>query len=373
MLSSEIFSREKVNLGRQSELDLGKAIIIFFMIFIHVCEVGFSYLWEDLQYCSFSLWWVLFWISIVSLVPFMFMFSMGSTMVYAPLQRASELCKRGVYLICSWFILHLTYVYPMDKIFVAKLGCLEWQFVLAFMMASDILFFAGLFFIFYGCLRWLKFGLKGIVVVALVLFTVSHFIEYKNDTITLMDSVMGNFVITGSGSFPFLHWVIVPTLGLCWGTLLQHCYDKDKLYLRMFFLGLIGMVVYLLVLYTRGILTLEFIESCKKVSIFYNVNVYTVIFSSSLLAVFLSICYYIVTRFCQPWFAAIYSFLSKELTTVYFIQWMLIPWLVFALPRVTEKMSFWVPLSMAGLVLLLDVMIVKVYIKFRSVWRQKNC
>lgn len=41
-MSQPIFSKQEVNTKRQSELDLLKAVTIFFMIFIHVTEVIFS-------------------------------------------------------------------------------------------------------------------------------------------------------------------------------------------------------------------------------------------------------------------------------------------------------------------------------------------
>jgi len=360
-----IFSQDKINTGRQPELDLLKAVSIFFVILAHVSELVFSDMWEDLAYCNFTFGWQLLWIWMSCVIAFAFMFSMGASMTFGKDHEPGNYYKRGKKLLVSWIVLRLCYLYPVATMYAEKVGTSKWAFGIATLLNSDILCFAGLFFIFVGLMRQLKINIWGILAVALGIFFVGHFVTF-NSEIRILNVIMGNFLITEATSFPFINWIMAPTLGLCWGTLLQHCSNKDRLYSWTGAAGLLGLVIAALMVYSKGMLNGSNIAQYTDVKFFYHANVYTVALACCCLGVFLSVCYGIVLRLQQEWFVECYKFLSKGLTDIYFAQWVIIPWLTLLIPHPTVKMSMWWATILSCIVLAISVAAVKVYTKLNT-------
>ena len=114
-MQTKIFSKQEVNTKRQPELDLLKAVTIFFMIFIHVTEVIFSKEWEDMFYCNLTTGWQVLYIVINAVAAFGFMFSMGTAILYSRFNNAKSWIIRGFQLILAWLVLRLFYVYRPCK------------------------------------------------------------------------------------------------------------------------------------------------------------------------------------------------------------------------------------------------------------------
>ena len=335
-MSQSIFSKQEVNTKRQSELDLLKTVTIFFMIFGHVIEVCFSKQWEDLYYFNMTTSWQVLYIIMNCIVAFGFMFSMGASILYSRFNNARSWIIRGFQLILAWLVLRLLYVYPLAKIFASEHGMSMLDFILCVICSSDILFFAGAFFLFIGILRKLNISMTGMIISAIVLFIAGHFISYNPDSI-LMQYILGNFIITDNTFFPFINWIMAPVLGMCWGKILLHCTNKDKLYLITGIFGAIGTGIILLVAHFKGLLTATGLEQLTDVQVFYNANILTVTIACCFLALLLSI-YYTITKFVKAaWFTNSYTFLSKQLTKIYFVQWIIIPWLDFVFHAQLKK------------------------------------
>lgn len=335
-----VFSSDEINTGRQPELDLLKTVTIFFMIFGHVSEVVFSKTWEDMEFCDMTIPWQILYVLMNCVFAFGFMFSMGASIPFSRHQSAKIWIMRGFKLILAWFVLRLFYVYPLSLIFAQEHGMTIMEFCLCVICSSDILFFAGTFFLFIGILRKMKASLTATILTAVGLFIIGHFVSY-NPSSDLMQYILGNFIITDKTFFPFINWIMAPVLGICWGKMLRHCADKDRLYFITGIFGLIGSGVILLVSYMNGIFSGDGLQKLCDVQVFYDANIVTVTVACCFLAVLLSLYYAIVRIVRFHWFKAIYSYLSMQLTNIYFIQWVIIPWLALCLPRPTQKMSPW--------------------------------
>ena len=366
-----IFSKQEVNTKRQPELDLLKAVTIFFMIFIHVTEVIFSKEWEDMFYCNLTTGWQVLYIVINAVAAFGFMFSMGTAILYSRFNNARSWIIRGFQLILAWLVLRLFYVYPLAKIFASEHGMSIPEFILCVICSSDILFFAGTFFLFIGIHRKLKIGMTGMIISAVVLFIVGHFVSYNPDSI-LMQYILGNFIITDNTFFPFINWIMAPVLGMCWGKILLHCTNKDRLYLITGIIGAIGTGIILLVANFKGLLTTTGLEQLTDVQVFYNANILTVTIACCFLALLLSL-YYAITKFVKAtWFTNSYTFLSKQLTKIYFVQWIIIPWLALCLPRPTKKENPWWGILIAVFVMGASVLLALVDKKIKNAKESKK-
>lgn len=370
--TNSIFSKEDINTQRQSELDLLKAVTIFFMIFIHVTEVIFSKQWEDMFYCNMTTGWQVLYIIINCVVASGFMFSMGVSVLYSRFKNARSWIIRGFQLILAWLVLRLCYVYPLAKIFAAEHGMTKLEFILCVICSSDILFFAGTFFLFIGIQRKLKISMTGMIISAIVLFIAGHFISY-NPSSVLMQYILGNFIITDNTFFPFINWIMFPVLGMCWGKMLLHCTNKNRLYLITGIVGAIGTGIILVVAYFNGLLTTTGLEGLTDVQVFYNANIITVSIACCFLALILSIYYAITKMIKAAWFTNSYTFLSKHLTKIYLVQWVIIPWIALWLPRPTEKESPWWGILITILVMGASILLVLIEKKIKSRYEKKVC
>ena len=147
-----MFSKEAINTGRQSELDWFKAFAIMWMIQCHVEEVIFSRFWEDRAFVSGSMLLLIPMLIGISSWAFGFMFSMGTTSVYSHSSSRDEFVSRGFRLLAAWLVLRLLYIFPLAVHFASDSGVSVFRYAAKYLLSSDILCFAGLFFIYYGFL-----------------------------------------------------------------------------------------------------------------------------------------------------------------------------------------------------------------------------
>lgn len=147
-----MFSKEAINTGRQSELDWFKAFAIMWMVQCHVEEVIFSRFWEDRAFVSGSMLLLIPMLIGISSWAFGFMFSMGTTIVYSHSSSPDGFVSRGFRLLAAWLVLRLLYIFPLAVHFAPDSGVSVFRYAAKYLLSSDILCFAGLFFIYYGFL-----------------------------------------------------------------------------------------------------------------------------------------------------------------------------------------------------------------------------
>ena len=313
----KLFSDERVNSGRQIEVDLAKRFSIIFMIFLH-CYFCTTYFANDIS------------VGMTRMVaqffggPFaapVFMFTMGIGMVYSRNQEPSYLVKRGIKLIQLGFFVNIGEFFVPYFLAGNLLG--QWDlFPIAnglLLFCIDILAFAGMTFMLVGVLKKLNVSTKGMVVVALILSIIGSFARFHDFGSNVPNLIAGYFIGSAGGftAFPLFNWFIFPAAGILFGEYYIRCNDKKRL-LRLWPLGLAISVAYFVVSWyiPNGFLS--------EIHLYY--------FMTTIDAMFCLMCIYGVIGFCYPLSKKLshravkyIKIISSNLNAIYIIQWFLIP------------------------------------------------
>ena len=316
-IMERLFSDQKINSGRQVELDLAKCLAIVFMIFLHCMYVtyGFS---NEIS--------IVFQRGIGQLLggPFaapVFMFTMGVGMIYSKNQDPAAMIKRGVKLMLLGLVVNIGEFFLPHFLAGKLLG--EWDiFPIAgglLLFCIDILAFAGMSFILVGILKKLNLSAKGIVIVAIILSVAGSFLRFHDFGSNVPNLIAGYFIGSAGGftAFPLFNWFIFPATGILFGEYYMRCNNKKKL-LCLWPLGIAISVIY-------------FVTSWFRSNGFLS-EIHYYYFMTTLDAIFCLMCIYGVIGFCllisgfMPEGAV--NFISKtsgNLNAIYIIQWFLIP------------------------------------------------
>ncbi len=221
-----IFDKEPVNTGRQRELDLLKAFSIIMMIITHCIDDLYAGYSEHLPFLIIDD------VLAQSIGAMGFMICMGTGIAYARNTSPGSYARRGISLLITGQVLNLIrYALPGVISFIIT-GDERARDFCMLTLSSDILQFAGLFFLCMALFSKLK--LKGwhIFLISLAANIIANLLVLKIHTgFYGIDQLLGLFVFTESESyFPLLHWMIYPAFGIVLGEVLQHVKDKKKFY-----------------------------------------------------------------------------------------------------------------------------------------------
>ena len=314
---NKLFSNERVNSGRQVELDLAKCLSICFMIFLHCYFVtaGFTN-----TISQFMIRAIAQFLGCPFAAP-VFMFAMGVGMVYSRNQDPAYLIRRGVKLMLLGLVVNVGEFFLPHFLAGKLLG--EWDiFPIAgglLLFCIDILAFAGMAFILIGILRKLKVSAKGMVLIALILSIAGSLLRFHDFGSNIPNLIAGYFIGSAGGftAFPLFNWFIFPATGLLFGEYYIRCNDKKKL-LCLWPAGLVISIIYFVTSWTRP-------EGFLSETHHYY-------FMTTIDAAFCLLCVYGVIGFC--YFVSRFlpdnaiKFISKtsgNLNAIYVIQWYLIP------------------------------------------------
>lgn len=235
----DIFSDEKINTGRQREIDALKAFSIIMMIITHVIDELFDYeahlpsvIIDDYLAQSVGAQG--------------FMICMGVGILYSRAADAKDYLKRGVALLMTGQLLNLIrYALPalVTYAFTGDATARTWGFLT---FSGDILQFAGLFFISLALFKHFKIKAEHIFYISVILNILAMALKgYLNTGVYAFDQLLGLFVSNYSESyFPLFHWMIFPAFGMLFGKLLQHVKDKDRFYAIILVPSVIVFAVY---------------------------------------------------------------------------------------------------------------------------------
>ena len=221
-MSSRFFAKEKVNTGRQPELDLLKALCVVGMIFVHVSlDLG-----KDAMPSVLDDYMTEFFGAAT------FMFCMGIGMCYMRRQSPSTYAMRGFGL--------LTIGQFLNILRNALPNLIAWwatgrQFFIAnafLILQSDILTFAGLSFLLMALFKRLKLSNAAIlgagVLMSLAALILWHVVESPENY--LASQLLGFFIITDAEAyFPLLCYFIFVAFGYFIGGYYPRIKDKGAL------------------------------------------------------------------------------------------------------------------------------------------------
>ena len=313
----KLFFDQKVNDGRQVELDLAKCLSIFFMIFLHCYFVtaGFH------NTISAPMEKIIAHLLGGPFAAPVFMFSMGVGMVYSRNQDPGYMIKRGIKLMLLGLVVNVgEFILPH---FLAGKLLGEWDiFPIAgglLLFCIDILAFAGMAFILVGVLRKLKVSARGMVVIALILSIAGSFLRFHDFGSDVPNLIAGYFIGSAGGftAFPLFNWFIFPAAGLLFGEYYIRCGNKKKL-LGLWPLGLVISVAY-------------FVASWFLPEGFLS-DAHHYYFMTTIDAMFCLMCVYgvigaccLVSEHLSDGLLRFFSRTSGNVNAIYVIQWFMIP------------------------------------------------
>lgn len=315
---NSLFSDEKVNLGRQSELDIAKALSIIFMIFLHTIMVvkGFNVALSPAYDFIFS--------NILGR-PFaapIFMFCMGVGVVYSRHSQWDTMIKRGVKLYLMGVLVNVFEFFLPFYVCGNLLG--KWDiFPIAgglLLFCVDILAFAGMAFVLMGILKKFELSNKKLIIIAVLLSIIGTFLRGYDSGIDVVNLILGHFFGAAGGftAFPLFNWFIFPIAGYVWCQYFIRANDKSRFF-KFWPLYIIVAVAYFLISthYWGGV-------ASNDVHLYYFMNTIDAIFCIINAHGVIGLCYWIL-KYLPDAVVKFFTMLSSNITNIYIAQWFYIP------------------------------------------------
>ena len=316
---SELFSDEKVNTGRQVELDIAKALSIIFMIFLHTLMVvkGFDYSLSPVYDFVFS--------NVLGR-PFaapVFMFCMGVGVVYSRHSQWDTMIKRGITLYLTGILVNVFEFFLPNFLCGTLLG--KWNiFPTAgglLLFCVDILAFAGLTFILMGILKKFEVSNKGLIITAVILSLIGTFARGFDFGNPILNLIFANFIGTKGGfaAFSLCNWFIIPITGYIWGQYFIRAKDKS----RFFRFWPCYIIVALIFFYVTSF-TFKSGIFADDVHLYYFMTTLDAVFCIICAHGIIGLCYYL-NKILPDSIRNIFKTLSSNITIIYIAQWCFIP------------------------------------------------
>ena len=318
-----MFSEEKVNTGRQLELDIARGLAVLFMIIIHVQLYFANADTLDTYFADFN--------DFVGDIPAapMFMFLLGVGINYSRKNNPSLMFKRGVGLIFTayslnfirGFVPYIIQAYRLYDIDYLYEGVIELLYV-------DILQFSGLVMIMFALFKKFNFKNIGMFLTSIGLALLNLvMLNIQSDNITL-SAVTGLFWGSNENTFfPFLTWMFYPISGYIFGSFLIRCTNKKKFYIIS---AIISALVFFGGTYLFNVV-LEIPNGLTSDIGYYHHFITDNITFTGFVILEISILSFIAP-FVPPFLQAIAGRWSKNVTTIFCIHWVIITWSTLFIP-----------------------------------------
>lgn len=223
----------------------------------------------------------------------------------------------------------------------------------------DILQLAGLSIIILDFIRELNINRYFVLSAAAVVSLISPVLwDIKTDQpflIFILELMWGNNPVGGfvenTVAFPLFPWVVFPLLGYSFGVFLNESTNKERVLLYSLLPGGISFL---------GGLALIANNFNYHFNDYYHARIGSMLFMSGFIMIWLYICNFLVRQIkASPVLNGIY-YLSRTVTNIYFIQWIVIMW----------GIAFWgVNKGTADTILIMSVMFVfALFVNYRVVY-----
>lgn len=319
----DLFSREKINIGRQLEFDLAKVLAIFFMAIIHVYGVMSGIAYKTMADSAFRI--IIEFLGGPLAAP-MFMFAMGVGMVYTKHNSPRDFAIRGVKLLATGYALN--FLRFTILIMAADSLGIETSFgltVVDTMGMVDILQFAGLAFFAIALMKKLELNCWNMLGIAVVLQGVGTLVDgnFTDMTLPLQYLVGLIFHVNSNTVFPITLWLVYPAAGICFANLLQRVADKRNFYKKIMLIGAIILAaVTAYAIGTGADIRAYFVLADDT---FYIQNLLSSLWIIGILLIEISVCF-ILTGVISEIILKEVKFISTKVNMIYIIHWMIIPY-----------------------------------------------
>ena len=345
-LKDKIFSSEPVNISRQWELDLARAVIIFCLAIIHVtieCTTdeglcsGIPYLFDTIIGGPFS-------------AP-MYMFVMGVGMCYTKRNSPKDHFIRGAKIFAIGYILNICRFLIPYSIGYFITGDYEVYIepLLYKVLCNDILTFAGLAMMIMALFVKLKLSNAWMLIITTVMCVLGTLLNGVDVVSPLGNIFLGYLIGTEDAAgmvlsdFPILNWLIFPVFGYVFGSVLKHVKDKKLFYLTFSLPALIVAIVYFALGIYFGTGMFGEGQNC-----YYHMIFPDVIASLCLTLGMVGVYYFIVKILPGKTFYFAWS-ISENITPIYFIHWVLVSVVVNLCMYVIRGTTLLTPWQVVGL------------------------
>ena len=312
--------KDRINTGRQMELDVAKALAIPYMVIIHV--------YEEMSVVNYGVRPDNLFRGILEflggpLAAPVFMFAMGVGMVYTRHRSPRAFAMRGLRLLALAYLLNLV-VWSIPYLLAAMQGSPWHGWTLVDTLGLvDILHFAGMAFLLMALLMKLKVGRYGTVLAALLLQGLGTLLLHRFDTLPAVARYAVSLVFYTSPNvcFPLSLWFVYPAFGLLFGEFLQTVSDKRTMYNRLALLSAGGLLLTSIGMHFMGCNLLDNIALAEDS--YYIQHFSGTVWTLCVIGIQLFLCYRISLHL-QGWLKEKTVFVAQHLNAIYLIQWVLI-------------------------------------------------
>ena len=314
----DLFSDEKVNVGRQVELDIAKALAIIFMIFLHTLMVVQGYNAGLSPTYKFVIGNVLG----RPYAAVIFMFCMGVGVVYSRHSQWDTMIKRGVKLYLLGVLVNV-FEFFIPHFLAGSLGIDASPFPLAgglLLFCVDVLAFAGIAFVLMGILKKFELSNKMLAIVAVVMSLIGTFFTGIDFGVSALNLFFAHFIGAkgGFGAFPLFNWFIFPIAGCIWGQYFIRAKDKSEFFKFWPILMIVSLIYFFVSSKLWGGVFSE------DVHLYYFLNTLDAVFCIINSHAVIGLCYWIV-KYLPDAVTKTFSILSSNINHIYIAQWFFIP------------------------------------------------
>ena len=324
-IRDKIFSDNEINVGRQKELDLARAFIIFCLALIHVAiecssdealTSGIPYLFDTVIGGPFS-------------AP-MYMFVMGLGMVYTTKNTPYKHFVRGLKIFILGYLLNVCrFVIPYSIGYAITGEYATYIEPLIYKaLGNDILVFGGVAMMAMAFFIKLKLSNVVMLIIATIMCAFGTLLNGVDIGSPMGNIFLGYLIGTEDAAgmvlsdFPLLNWMMFPVCGYVFGSVLKKVKDKKLFYLTFSVPAIIIAIMY----FTYGIYFEKGMfgegQNCYYHMIFSDV------LASLLLTIGLVGVYYGLLKVIPKRIESIAVSISGNITSVYCIHWVLVSFVV---------------------------------------------
>ncbi len=338
-----MFAEERVQNGRQLELDIVRGLSVFLMVGAHVFNQFTPLAEAGAAQETFS--------GVSNLVGAFpggaqcFMMVMGMLILFSTSSKPKLLMKRGLMLIVAGFVVELIRVLPGVINFLITGNFVSFfpeystiataeELIILTIFWQDILIFAGMAFVFIGLIQHFKISDKILILITVAIMIANIFLagmDTGNDALNIfLGYFYGTFVFEfpmTTSRFPFFSWIIYPVAGYILAKYLVRAIDKDAFYKKLA-LWCLAIAVPLTVI---GIFTGMFNTGFTGYE-FYHQELLANLWCTVLSIDWIVLLYLIVKRVPRN-YLSIFERWSKNITIIYIMHFAVLAVIIQFMPR----------------------------------------
>ena len=346
------FNKDRVNLGRQTELDIAKGIAIIFMVFCHAFEM---LCWFFNPEISTDFAYVLLDVILGgSFAAPVFIFCMGISFAYSRRTSAGDMFKRALKMAGIVLIFEIART--------ALPGLLQWvisgdpeciEYVYMFFNV-DILQFVTLALLVIALFKKLKLKPLVMVIIAVICSVIGQLLQGVSTGSYIGDIVAGFLWNSNEYAyFPLLNWLIFPVCGYAFSGIWQRLQDKEKFFRIVTPVSWVISIVYFASMAFFG----EYYLSGGE---YYGLGILDAVFALIICFSMIGLGYYLT-----KWGGRISNWLSSmgsRVTSFYCIHWTIYYYLyVFLFCFLEDYISQWLIIPVSILIIAASDLLSKAY------------